>query len=249
MSNRKKPTAAKSKPVVHAAATDRVVLAYIHPGETSAYFTQSLVNLLMFDQATSRRVVGCLNEWSSANVSASRNSLTARFLDEYDADWLLWIDADMAFEHTALEGLLASADATDRPIVGGLCFGASFGRLFPTIYQFVETENGLTTIRVEEYPDGLVQCAATGAAFILVHRTVLEQMRERRFNASFPWFQETELGGQPAGEDLTFCIRAGILGHPVFVDTRVRIGHHKSTVLDHNTFQAQRAQREAVDDG
>jgi hypothetical protein len=199
----------------------------------------------MFDQATSRRVVGCLNEWSSANVSPARNSLTGRFLDEYDAEWLLWIDADMAFEHTALDGLLASADPAERPIVGGLCFGSMLGRLFPTIYQFVETDDGLTTVRVEEYPDGLVQCAATGAAFLLIHRSALEAMRDRKFNAAFPWFQEAELAGQPAGEDLTFCIRAGILGLPVFVDTRVRIGHHKSIVLDHDMFQAQRAEAEA----
>lgn len=233
------------KPRVQAAATDNVVLAYIHPGQTSSYFTQSLVNLLMFDQATSRRVVGCINEWSSANISSARNSLTGQFLDNYDAEWLLWIDADMAFEHTALDDLLASADPAERPIVGGLCFGSMLGRLFPTIYEFVETENGITTIRLEDYPDGLVQCAATGAAFLLVHRDVLVAMRDRKFNAAFPWFQETELAGQPAGEDLTFCIRAGILGLPVHVDTRVRIGHHKSTVLDHDTFQAQQAQREA----
>ncbi len=86
----------------------------------------------------------------------------------------------------------------------------------------------------------MVQCAGTGAAFILIHRRVLEAMRDRGFNAAFPWFQETELAGKPAGEDLTFCIRAGILGFPIFVDTSIHIGHHKSTVLDHETFQAQR---------
>ena len=84
MGNR--PKLASQKVHVKAAAKDRVVLAYIHPGETSSYFTQSLMNLLMFDQATSRRVVGCINEWSSANVSPARNSLTGRFLDEYDAE-------------------------------------------------------------------------------------------------------------------------------------------------------------------
>ncbi len=241
MSNRKKPAAEKVK--VQAAARDRVVLAYIHPGQTSSYFTQSLTNLLMFDQATSRRVVGCLNEWSSANVSASRNSLTAQFLDDHDADWLLWIDADMAFEHTALEQLLASADPTQRPIVGGLCFGATMGALFPTIYQFVTNEAGdLTTMRMNDYPiDSVVQCAATGAAFVLIHRAALEAIRDRAFNAAFPWFQETELAGQPAGEDITFCIRAGILGLPVHVDTSVHVGHHKSVVLTHEMFQSQRS--------
>lgn len=241
MGNRKRPTA-QTKPRVTAAATDRVVLAYIHPGETSAYFTQSLVNALMFDQATSRRVVGCLNEWSSANVSAARNSLVEQFL-ERDAEWLLFIDADMAFEHDALDTLLASADATERPVLGGLCFGAMHGNLFPTIYQFVETPDGLSTVRVTDYPDdGLVQCAATGAAFLLTHRTVLEQMRDKAFNAAFPWFQETELAGKPAGEDITFCIRAGILGHSVHVNTAVRVGHHKSIVLTHEMFQAQKGE-------
>jgi hypothetical protein len=241
MSNRPKTGQAKAaKPRVSTHA-ERVVIAYIHPGETSGYFTQSLVNTLMFDQATERHVVGCLNEWSSANVSSARNSLTRRFLDEYDAEWLLWIDADMAFEHDALPRLIATADAIERPIVGGLCFGASYGVLFPTIYQFVKGDaDAIRTIRVNDFPDdAIVQCAATGAAFVLIHRTVLEAIRDKAFNAAFPWFQETELSGQPAGEDITFCIRAGICGFPVHVNTGVRIGHHKSTVLDHAQFRAQ----------
>lgn len=241
MSNRQK--AAAKKPVMKTAATDRVVIAYIHPGETSAYFTQSLVNMMMFDQATGRRIVGCLNEWSSANVSSSRNSLTAQFLAHHtQAEWLLWIDADMAFDHEALGQLLASADPSTAPIVGGLCFGMSNNALFPTIYQFAKTETGgMTTVRVGDYPDNeLVQCAATGSAFVLIHRTVLEAIRDKGFNAAFPWYQETELSGQPCGEDITFCIRAGILGFPVHVDTSVKIGHHKSTVLDHDMFQGQK---------
>lgn len=247
MGNRPKTGQAKAKPVVTTSA-ERVVVAYIHPGQTSAHFTQSLMNMLMFDAATERHVVGCLNEWSSANVSASRNSLTRQFLEDYDAEWLLWIDADMAFDHDSLPRLLDVADASNSPVVGGLCFGANLDGLFPTIYQFAKREDGgITTVRVMDYPDdSMVPCAATGSAFLLIHRTVLEAIREREFNAAFPWYQETELGGQPAGEDITFCLRAGICGFPVFVNTAVKIGHHKSTVLNHDMFQAQKA---AVNDG
>lgn len=231
---------------VAAAATDRVVVGYIHPGQVSSYFTESLTNLLMWDQATSRRVVGCVNQWSSANISAARNSVVSQFL-ERDADWLLFIDSDMAFEHTALDALLASADAAERPIVGGLCFGANYGELFPTIYYFAETDGKVTTQRVRDYPlDELVKCAATGAAFLLVHRSAFEAIRDHGFNQTFPWFQETELAGQPCGEDITFCMRAAICDLPTFVDTAVKIGHHKSTVLNHDMFQAQ---KEAVTDG
>lgn len=241
MSNTRKP-AAQKKARVQAAATDRVVVGYIHPGQVSSYFCESLTNMFMWDQATSRRIVGCVNEWSSANISPARNGVTAQFL-ERDADWLLWIDADMAWEHTALDDLLAAADATERPIVGGLCFGATRGALFPTIYYFAEDDQGRpTTQRVRDYPlDSVVTCAATGAAFLLVHRSVFEKIRDHGFNETYPWFQETELAGQPSGEDITFCLRAGICGFPVHVNTAVKVGHHKSTVLSHDVFQAQKA--------
>lgn len=220
-----------------------VVIAYIHPGETSSYFTTSLTNFLMYDQATTRHIVGCWNEWSSANVSQARNSLTRRFVEGDKGEWLLWIDADMAWEIDALNLLLKDADPVTAPIVGGLCFGANLGRLFPTIYQMTETAEGrLTTLRMNDYPpDSMVGCAATGAAFLLVHRSVLSAMLARGFNRAFPWFMETEIDGQPAGEDITFCLRAGQLGYPIYVNTAVKVGHHKSHLLTEDLFRAQRA--------
>lgn len=246
MSNRKKPAAEKVR--VAAAQTNRVVVAYMHPGQVSGYFCQSLVNMLMFDQATSRRVVGCLNEWSSANVSNSRNDLCRQFLD-YDAEWLLFIDADMLFPHDAIDRLMQSADVDQRPVVGGLCFGINNGVLFPTIYIFHNTEKGPTTARVSDFPENaVVPVAGTGGAFLLIHRRVLEAFLERGFSEAFPFFQESELAGEPAGEDITFCLRAGTLGIPVHVDTGLHIGHHKSQVLTHDMFMSQRAAARATEE-
>lgn len=221
-------------------ASQTTCIAFIHPGQCSAYFTTSLVGSLLYDRATSRRIVNIKNEWSSANVSASRNSLTAQFL-ETDAEWLWWIDADMGWEPTALDQLFEVADAESAPIVGGLCFGASHDALWPTIYRWAEVDGSLTTVRVAEYPrDEVVQVAATGAAFLLIHRSALEAIRDKPFNRTFPWFQETEMDGKPVGEDLTFCIRAGVMGIPVFVNTAVKVGHHKSHLLTEELFDAQR---------
>ena len=222
-----------------------VVVGFLHPGMVSAYFTTSLVQMLLYDQGTSRNIVGMLQEWSSANVSAARNEIVRRFLEHHtQAEWLLFIDSDMQWDHEAIEQLLSAADPTTSPIVGGLCFGAVRDRLFPTIYRLTPTtEGGITTVRVGDYPrDQLVPCDATGAAFLLIHRDVLMQMRERAFNATFPWFQEAELGGLPAGEDLTFCLRARQMGVPIHVDTRIKVGHHKSSLYTEALFDAQRAQ-------
>lgn len=220
---------------------DKVVVAFIHPGEVSSYFLTSLVGMLLADQRHKARpnIVGLLQEWSSANVSAARNTLTRRFVDEYpQADWLLWIDADMNFDPDAMDRLLAVADPNERPIVGGLCFGMNQGKLFPTIYMLAEDDEGKTrTVRVGNYPpDTVTRVAGTGAAFLLIHRSALETIREHGFNKTFEWFQESEMHGQPVGEDITFSLRALTCGIPMHVDTGTKIGHHKSQLLDEQLF-------------
>jgi hypothetical protein len=214
----------------------KVCIAYLHPGQVSAYFLESLLATTLYDSRTSRHITGLIQEWSSANVSAARNELVRRFLEK-TAEWLLFIDSDMQFDHTAVERLLESADTQERPVVGGLCFGSSQGKLFPTIYQMTKVEERLTTMRMNDYDqDSMVDCAATGAAFLLINRGVLEAMQERNFNTAFPWFQETELFGKPSGEDITFCLRAGQIGAPIYVNTKVKIGHHKSHLLTEELF-------------
>lgn len=227
--------------------TDTVVVAHIHPGQVSSYFHHSMLGLVLSDKVGPQRIVGLLQEWSSANVSMPRNTLTAKFLDEYDADWLLWIDSDMSFDANALEQLLSLADPTRAPIVGGLCFGSENGNLFPTLWQWAEYADGphagkIVTQRATDYPENaMLQVGATGAAFLLIHRTALEAIRARAFNAVFPFFQETELAGNPCGEDITFCLRAGICGIPIHVNTAVKVGHHKSQVLTADLFRTQQS--------
>ena len=218
-----------------------VVLAYIHPGQVSSYFAESMIASLFYDQHASRppRIANIYQEWSSANVSAARNIVTQRFLDKNDADWLMWIDSDMQWSPFDIDMLLEAADPKTMPVIGGLCFGMAMGKPFPTIYHFAEIDGQLTTIRMPDYPkDSIFQVAATGAAFLLIHRSALKSMAERKFNEAFPFFQETQNGKDPVGEDLTFCLRMASLGIPVHVHSGVKIGHHKTYVITEESFLA-----------
>lgn len=246
MAKRKSPKSKSpvppQRPQTGPRSASRFVFAYIHPGETSAYFTHSLTGLALMEQGKGR-LSNVIQEWSSANVSASRNRIVERFLEQRDADWLLFVDADMAFAPNAFDALFHAADVEKVPVVGGLCYGLADERLSPTLYHTIRDEDDkLTVIRVNEVPEKtLTRVAATGAAFILIHRRVLETVRDRNFNATFPWFQETELHGNPVGEDITFCLRAGMCGIPVYVNTGVQVGHHKSQLLTHELFREQEA--------
>lgn len=226
-----------------ARSRDTVVIGFVHPSEVSAYFLMSLMGAALHDITPSgnRRIAGVLNEFSSANISQARNRIVTEFLRDYTAEWLLFVDADMHFEPDAIERVLRHAHEDERPIMGGLCFGINNGDLFPTLYDLVRDDDGrIRVMRRNLYDDNAVtQVSATGAAFLLIHRKVLQAVAGKGFNQTYPWFQETEIQGSPCSEDFTFCLRAGQLGFPVHVDTAVKIGHHKSMVLTHDMYQAQ----------
>jgi len=222
-------------------SSGKVFIAYLHPGMVSGYFHESLMATVMWDMSGPRRIANLMQEWSSANISAARNTLVQRFLKHSsDAEWLLFIDSDMQWDHDTVDRMLAVADPESVPILGGLCFGAAHGRLFPTLYTLTRRDEKLTCVRAVDYPrDQLVSCDATGAAFLLIHRSVLVAMHERQFNKTFPWFMEQELDGDPVGEDIAFCLRARQMGYPIHVHTGIKVGHHKSLLYTEAMFDAQ----------
>jgi glycosyltransferase involved in cell wall biosynthesis len=232
---------------------DKVAVAYVHPVEVATAFHLSLLKLFLYDGANRRRITGGgghISKYSSANISSARNDAVSDFLAMARVpEWLWFVDADMEFEPTVVDELIRSAYVDGErkaDIVGGLCFGAHHGDLFATLYGLVDNDGDIRAIRYDEYPeDSMFQVAATGAACLLIHRSVLERIRDHGFNKSYPWFQETELSGRPCGEDFTFCLRAGALGIPVWVNTGVKVGHMKAQMLTEAIYAKQRAEKKA----
>jgi hypothetical protein len=238
-------------------ASEKVVLAYLHPGMVHSAFMESVFDLVVYDVAFHRRIVdggGRLAVQAGSNLSAPRNTLVRRFLEYGLADWMLMLDTDMVFRPDLLERLLEHADPVEAPIVGGLCFGFDDkGDIQPTLFGLVGDEGSPQVIRYHEWPpDSMFQVAATGAACLLIHKSVFEAIRDVRvpsrggragFNDGFPWFQETEHDGTPVSEDITFCWRAGLVGKALFVNTGVQVGHIKFRELTMDAYLAQRSMR------
>ena len=217
----------------------RVTVAYLHSNDLSASFHESLLALVMYDGSTAGYLMhenGKIDvRCGTDGLVAGRNDTVARFLDG-TGDWLFWIDSDMGFAADSLERLLAVADAKDRPIVGGLCFaskefaGDGMGgyrvRPRPTIFNWTQHKGKRVFLGVNHYQvNRLLRCDATGSAFVLIHRSVLEKIRGE-YGAS--WYERARAAdGTLMGEDISFCMRAGSLGFPVHVHTGIRASHHK----------------------
>lgn len=220
-----------------------VAVGYIHPGEVSAVFHISLLKLMLHE--TGRTGVPpfvLANRCASGRIIEGRNEITRDFLDRTRAEWLWFIDADMGFAPDILERLLRSADRHERPVMGGLCFGlrrestdpethAERFRTFPTIYVWREFDDRVGFQVVVDYERDEVQLvSATGAACILIHRDVLEAIREQHGDEWFSAITHPK-GPTTFSEDMSFCIRVAAADKPIHVDTGARTCHDKGGVF------------------
>ncbi len=247
----------------------KVAISYPHPSQIDARFHRSMIHLFQYDALGGRtadgKKVGGLRRiteggahlpvTSSAVIARARNRMVKTFLDLDGIDWFLMIDTDMVFQPDLVDRLVEAAHPEKRPIVGGLCFSYMVDRqdrkFWPTLFALIPGTERLR--RLTKYPqNALIPVAATGAACLLIHRSVLVAMREK-FPPPRPWFDETKFydfdeegkpiweSGDEISEDITFCLRAASLGFPVHVHTGIKLGHVKDFEVDEDMFLAEQA--------
>lgn len=201
--------------------SERVALGYVHSTEVSHSFHDSLTNMVLWDATGPQHFFGVVNplkmrcSLSVESLVGARNKVAKQVLAG-DYQWLFWLDSDMGCEPDIVHRLLTAADPESRPIVGGLAFANREGdadgfsgfqtQPVPTILDWQEdrTPRGYTN-RVWYLPNALTECDATGSACLLIHRRVLEAVRDR-FG---PVWYDQEPGDQGLiSEDISFCRRA-----------------------------------------
>ena len=229
---------------------DKVAIAYVHGMEVAHSWHQSLMALIAYDVANKQRVIGggwLATKYGTGGIVAARNDTVQQFLKMAHVDWLMWIDTDMGFEANAVDRLMESADRQTAPIVGGLCWmmrevgpdgvGGMLVQPAPTVFDWMKSTapdgtevSGYTVVR--DYPrDQLFQCAGTGSAFVLIHKTVFQQIA-KEYGPSWYSPVRNQTSGAWISEDLSFCMRANALGIPVHIHSGVKTTHLKHLWLD-----------------
>ena len=229
---------------------EKVAVAYVHGTEVAHSWHQSMQALVAHDIANHQRVIAggwFATKYGTGGIVQARNDTAAAFLEQCDSDWLFWVDTDMGFAANSVDRLVEAADPTDRPIMGGLCFamrevgidqaGGYLVQPAPTIFDWTKYPNGQQgfTTRTEYEKDTVTLCAGTGSAFLIIHRSVLEQVKAEYGPSWYSPVFNSSLN-MTISEDLSFCTRAGALGIPVHIHTGVRTTHLKQVWLDERLY-------------
>jgi hypothetical protein len=211
----------------------KVSIGVCDPGTVNGGFAFSLIQLA---QSRSSRLGPFIRVKGSGLLSKQRNRLVKQFL-ETKSDWLLMMDSDEQLPVESFDKLIEAAHDKERPIVAGLVFasfetGFPYPKPVPTIFQ--DAPEGFLPLNNYD-KDSLFQVDAAGTGCLLVHRSVLEAMRENadeHQGQDWCWFIDFPFNGEWIGEDLQFCRRVRSLGFPIYAHTGAILPHSKSYWLD-----------------
>jgi GT2 family glycosyltransferase len=211
----------------------KVSIGSCDPGNVNGGFAFSLIQLA---QSRSSRLGPFIRIKGSGLLSKQRNRLVKQFL-ETKSDWLLMMDSDEQLPVSSFDKLIEAAHEKDRPVIAGLVFasfdtGFPYPKPVPTIFQ--DAPEGFLPLNNYD-KDSLFQIDAAGTGCLLIHRSVLEAIRDdadQHQGTDWCWFWDGPINGEWIGEDLQFSRRIRSLGFPIYAHTGAILPHSKSYWLD-----------------
>lgn len=162
-------------------------------------------------------------------VDARSNLLDSAVNDE--ADYVLWLDDDMAPTTNVLEQLMEDLDAhPEYDYMGAMCFKKSppFG---PCAFAFVDKKDDPCWIEPE--PARIAQVGITGFACLLAKVPAMKAVREATEGQPFIYRRDL-------GEDGYFFNCAYRIGQKVAVNTGLICGHVGTATYNKSTCDAYR---------
>ena len=209
----------------------KVSVGVCDPGMVNGAFAFTLIQLV---QSRGERFGSFIRIKGSGLLSKQRNRVITQFLDKTDSDWLLMIDSDEQLGIREFDALIETAHDKERPVVAGLVFagfgvaGKPYPKPGPAIFQ--DSPNGFLPLYKYD-KNAVFEIDAAGTGCLMVHRSVLEAMREAadpNQGKDWCWFWDGPVKGEWIGEDLLFCRRIKSLGFPIYVNTAAILPHSKS---------------------
>lgn len=151
---------------------------------------------------------------------------TRPFHGNFTYDKLMWIDSDIAFTPEDVLKLYKS----DKDIISG-CYLLASGE----VVAYPKMLESAYTIDQVKAMSGTIEVEGVGFGFVCIAQGVFEKM-------SRPWFQQVMMEKTDSdtgevfkfpllGEDLSLCERARRLGYKIWLDTNVKVIHHKTVKL------------------
>lgn len=168
-------------------------------------------------------------------VYNARNNL-ARQAIKAEADWVLWLDSDMAFNPDLLQRMLKVCTENDIDFLTALCFRRK-PPYTPCLFDRLDKiGRGASYTALLSVPEGRFKVGGCGFAGVLLSTDVLISVSAKFDGRMFDPFEGF-------GEDVAFCWRARQCGYDIWCDSDIEMGHVGQCIVTRSFFEAYEANK------
>lgn len=217
---------------------ERLCIAWCDNGITDAKFTEGLVSVAA--QAPSMNInISRISRVHGNQIGRQRDVMVNTLLSYNNIDWILWVDSDIFLTSEILSSLWKFADKELIPVISGIYFTSPSGEVstptpFPTI--FYEGENK-ELMYIHPLPENsVVQCDYAGFGLLLMHRSVLEKMKDTFPDQSL-FMEHPGLDEKFIGEDIMFFTKMKQAGIKLHAYTGAIAKHVKRFYFDEEYYK------------
>ncbi len=195
-----------------------------HDNAVCTQFLQSWTDTLLTLFQSGAAVPNLITLPGESMIMRARNTLVWSFLNNTQAEYLMFIDSDMGWSGASVARLMALA-RTGKPIVGAAGPRKQENLTFCTRLCGPYVQHDRDT--------GCVRATELGTGFVLIHREVFLRMMQAFPELQYDddgrkvWalFDTSIIGGKLFSEDYTFMHRAQKCGFEVWVDPTISLQH------------------------
>lgn len=220
-----------------ASKKDTLTIGWCDGGTTDGKFTQGLMYTVLEAPKMGINVTHGVRVHGN-QIGRQRQVLIDGWYDQLQTDWILWVDSDIVLTADVLQKLWETANPVIRPIVSGVYFVSkqdegSLKFPLPVIFNDIDE---FTIQHIHPLPDNeVIKVDCAGFGLVLMHRSVVEKMREK-FPGESLFAEKEGLGREYVSEDIVFFRKAKEAGVPVHAHTGALVKHMKRFDFDVNYY-------------
>lgn len=213
---------------------ETVAVGWCDNGMADGKFAEGLMGVTLAAPANGMKISHSVRV-AGNQISRQRQRLLDHWYDTNLSDWILWVDSDIVLNLDALYLLWHAADAETAPIVSGVYFiskepeGTTM-RPFPCVFRD-RGDEGIEYLHPLPEME-LVDCDLAGFGILMMHRSVVEKMREKLPDKNFFTEEFGEGDDNFVGEDIVFFRKMKQAGVQLKAHTGALVKHMKRFSLD-----------------
>lgn len=206
----------------------KIVIGIPAPELVPIKFVESLIGIISYTHSKSQELgITELNVVHAGGVRTdkNRNTIIQQSL-EHDADYILWLDADMVFQHDIVERYFKDVDSFD--VIGCLYFKRSYP-YSPVAYIKNEDPNAefpWYSLDPDKLPKNKVlEVDGLGFGGVMVNTNVYKKMGDDKWMNYDTGFHLPFKNKHGSTHDLVWCRNAQKYGYKIYLHTGVLPSH------------------------